>query len=760
MSRRRRTSAVEPRADSPADDRLRPLWLFGLTALCVATPILPSETVLFGGSTLVLMLVWWLLLLAWTLTGVVRGRLELKLGPATWALLAFLAWHSTSALVMAWHGHPRATFNMLWQWLSLGTAFFLARQLIVTAAERRAVVAVMVALAVSFSVVGYYQYFRELPATRALYQKDPEKVLREAGVDAPPGTPQRKLFEDRLNSTEPIATFALTNSLAGFLSPWLIVVLGILLTNWNMTGDARWTRIAGIVAAVLILGCWMLTKSRTAWLATLGGIVLLVVYGRRAGWRPDWRIVAGVGAAAVVLPFLGVVVGGLDWLVVLESSKSFLYRVQYWRSTAQMIGDFPWFGCGPGNFQQYYTAYKLPEASETIAEPHNFLLEVWATAGTPALALLLGIFIGVVWQVWRAEGKSTSDLSQGAGDESRLNDLSEHGSVRAVYWGALMGGLVGYVLCGFMEGYFPSPGLVVLGFPAAAGVLVRIHRWVCEGRLLCAVLATAIVVMLVNFLAAGGIGFAGVALSLWLLAALLLNQAEADRQSPPEVWNRTLRRWPAIGITVAVGVLFVCFHQTAYSPITEAQTLLTDGNTRRMLGQPLPALTAFRRAADADPFSPEPWERAGELANEIWVQSGEHSFEELFRVAVRENLARNSRSSNAHMLVGHQWLAAYRRFGKRDYLDQAVGYYGIAVKLYPNYNLGRAQLAWALHLAGEDKRAKVEADEALRLDSLNPHQEQKLARQRLFDATPSDATQPAPPGDRSAEQMLRELRNR
>ncbi len=41
-------------------------------------------------------------------------------------------------------------------------------------------------------------------------------MLRDAGFDPTPGTPERKLFEDRLNSTEPLATFALANSLAGF----------------------------------------------------------------------------------------------------------------------------------------------------------------------------------------------------------------------------------------------------------------------------------------------------------------------------------------------------------------------------------------------------------------------------------------------------------------------------------------------------------------------------------------------------------------
>jgi tetratricopeptide (TPR) repeat protein len=663
---------------------------------------------------------------------------------------------------------------MLWMWVSLGITFFLARQLIARPAERRAVVAVMIAFAVCLSTVAYYQYYYELPVTQDKWHKDPEAVLQEAGVHAPPGTPARKMFEDRVFSTEPFATFALTNSLAGFLAPWLIAVLGILLTNWRKPEAVRSVRVGGLLALVLILGCLVLTKSRTAWLATLGGVVLLVVYGRRAGWRPDWRLIAGIGAAAVLLPILGIVVGGLDSLVVWESSKSFLYRLQYWRGTAEMIADHPWFGCGPGNFQQFYTLYKAPQASETIAEPHNFLMEVWSTAGTPALAFLLAIFGGVLWQARPAEIGPAHEPDPALRGESPAQDESERGSISSVYVGALAGCLGGYLMCSLLE-YAPSSALLLLGLPAALVTLWLFHGWVSHGRLSAAVLATAIVVMLVNLLGAGGIGFAGVAQTLWLLLALLMNHADAARPesrgsdvpvpgSSPGIaahpWRTSLSTWPAAGLTIAAGILLACFHQTAYSPVTESQTLMFEGNTRRMLGHTLPALAAYRQAAEADPYSPEPWESLYELSHDAWRQTGDSSLELSFRDAVRESLQRNSRSSHAHLLVGHRWLAAYRRFGRREYLESAIGCYGIAVKLYPHYNLGRAQFAWALGLSGDRVAAEREAAEALRLDALNPHSEQKLAAQQVYDATPSVAGQPPPPGDQNAEQTVKRLRNR
>ena len=192
--------------------------------------------------------------------------------------------------------------------------------------------------------------------------------------------------------------------------------------------------------------------------------------------------------------------------------------------------------------------------------------------------------------------------------------------------------------------------------------------------------------------------------------------------------------------------------------MTNSQAFISDGTTRRILGHYVPALTAFRRATAADPLSPVPWEYVTEVTHEIWLQAGDFAYEEHFRDAVRESLARNARYSHAHLHAGHQWLAAYRRFGKPDYLDEAIRCYGIAVKLYPNYNLGHAQFAWALHLSGDAAAAEVEAAEALRLDSLNPHQEQKLVRQHIVDIAPLQPNQQPVAGDRNAEQILKDLR--
>ena len=141
--------------------------------------------------------------------------------------------HSLAALRAVWQESPRPALNMLWEWIGFGLAYFLARQLLDTQRQARAVVAVMIALAAGLSGYGLYQRAVEMPLARAAYAADMEGTLRQAGIAAPPGSPERQYFEARLQNNEPIATFALTNSLAAVLAPWFVLAIGVAATKGN-----------------------------------------------------------------------------------------------------------------------------------------------------------------------------------------------------------------------------------------------------------------------------------------------------------------------------------------------------------------------------------------------------------------------------------------------------------------------------------------------------------------------------------------------
>jgi len=734
--------------------------LAALVALLVATPLIPSESAAEQGTGTLLILFWFLLLIVWLGAGLVLRQTEYRFGWIDGAVLAFLALHSLSAILMAGQGHARPTINMLWQWLSFGVCFLLSRQLLRTAAAARAVCAVMVSLAVGLSMLGYYQYFHSMPRLRERFERDPEAVLREARIDLELESPERKLYEDRLDSTEPTATFALTNSFAGLLAPWLLAAAGIGVCAWS-NSRTRWQTVAGVAVCCLVIGfCFLLTKSRTALLAVAVGFVLVAWIRWRGGRGLDWRIFVIGGVTFGLLVAGGIIAGSLDLLVLSETGKSMLYRVQYWQSTMAMIADHPWLGCGPGNFQQYYATYKLPEASEMIADPHNFLLEVWATAGTPAMLVFVSVLLLFAWRLVRyGAGGEGGDRGSGvecqvSGDESRGEegrrlegtgeDRSADGwTVGCVYGGAVCGVLLAFP-CGIVVGFMPDVALLWVGLPVAVACIGLLHAWTAHGTLPVWLPTVAALVLLVNLLAAGGIGFPGVAQSWWLLLAIALGLLDAERP---------LRSVPRAAATGMVGLAFVlafAFHQTMYQPVLRCQASMNEGDSLAQEGRLVQAETAYVAAAKADPYSADPWMHLASLHHQLAVSSGDEERVEEFDHAVEEALKRDRRSHSVFRQLGNLRLSLYRTSGDREQLERAIAAYERWAQIYPNGSLAHAQLAWAHNIAGDATTAGQEAQKALDLDRLNPHIEKKLDRQRVFDD---------PKRRENAEQLMFGLRN-
>jgi O-antigen ligase len=696
--------------DAAPRDALRPWLLAGVTALYVARPLLTSESAAETGDGLPFVMLALALAAVWTVRAALVRRATVRADWADLALGVFLLLHTASAVSALTTAAPRPALNMLWEWIGLGVGYFLLRQLLRGQREARAIVIVMIGLAASMSCYGLEQYFVSLPADRARYARDPEGALREAGVFAPPGSRQRVLFEQRINSTEPMGTFALANSLAGFLAPWLVATVGIGLSLRGAGRDKVRIALGLACAGLLMANCLLLTKSRSATLAVAGGIaVIILIVGWRRSVRATLLVTAGITAAIAALCAGAVAVGALDRQVLTEAGKSLFYRWQYWQAAWRMIRDYPWAGCGPGNFQGSYTRYKLPEASEVVADPHNFLMEIWATAGTPAALALLAVLGCVGWRLlrsWRSH-----DFADGKPADS---EPSSRGSENFI----LVGGLAGFALALALSPLATVPlslPAAAAGLAVAAAVVALAYPWMSQGRLLAALPAIAAVVLLVNLLAAGGIGYAGVAGSLWLLIALTLEEASRDRDLP---------RSAALGGMAMAAVLVGGCYATAYRPVLKCAEALgraeSDAGTLR-------AEADLHEAAAADPLSAEPWRKLAALEFARWQNEPSPATFEQFKAASDNALHRTPRSSSAWQLRGNISRQVYQTSRNPDDLRDAVKAYQQAVILYPNHPTGRALLATALAEASEPQAAAIEAAEALRLDGITPHADQKLS---------------------------------
>jgi O-antigen ligase len=739
-------------------EHLPDVLLAGGVALLVATPLIPSEATFLGVQT-PFNVIWLLLLLGWSVGVLLRKQPVVKLGWTELALAGLIGWQVVSTIVAGMEGHGRQALNMMWQWVIYGVVVLLLRQLIRTDRQERALSAIMIGVALILSTHAYYQYFYSMERLRQAFDQNPEMAFAGAAWPIDGGSPAQKLIASRVHSREPLATFALTNSLAGYLAPWLVVTLAIAMVGLK---DRRYGQMAVAFAiAAALAGCLFLTKSRTAFLATTAGAGLLLLYGPRHGWRVDWKLPVALAAAAGLIGLIAFYVGGLDIQVLSEAPLSVRYRLEYWRATSAMIANHPLFGSGPGNFQEYYAHHKLPQSSEMVQDPHNFVFEIWATAGTPALLFLLGMIGAFVYEHWRRRDEPQVAEPEQPPPSKKLNGVSSDAksshSTAWIYGGAIAGVFLS-IPVGLITGYpqepsdFGLPVPLIFGLPVAIVGVWALRDWVTGGELPRSVPVIALLCLLINLLAAGAATFPGVVNAAWVLLVLALPHRTNVSPSSLASWQ------PAAPLLAVLAVLFA-FIFTQYRPVLNSRTYLSEGDTMQTLGRLQAADTLFQQAAAADPWASEPWRKLLDLRLRIWYENQTPQNWRRFEAAVERFLDLDKQSYAQYESAALSYASAAGASPSDERRERTVDLMKRAVELYPNGAMVRAQYAWYLHRAGRKEQAAEQAAEALRLDSLHNHSEHKLSALQIYDGGAQDAL---PNGLRpeTAEQSMKRLRNR
>ncbi len=142
------------------------------------------------------------------------------------------------------------------------------------------------------------------------------------------------------------------------------------------------------MVGVVLVGLF-LTRSKGgtgAFVLGLGLFVVMSVFGKTI-WKR--RRLFGILLLLLIVLAVGmVVVYGLQH-GRLPGGNSMLVRWQYWQSAAAMIHDHIVTGVGGGNFPEFYMHYKIPAASETVQNPHNWILSLLSQYGPLGLIAFL-----------------------------------------------------------------------------------------------------------------------------------------------------------------------------------------------------------------------------------------------------------------------------------------------------------------------------------------------------------------------------------
>lgn len=663
-------------------------------------------------------------------------------------------------LVVAGEGEKRLALNMLWEWFSLAVLLSTLRQTLLTETARDRFLRAFVVLGVALAVFGLWQHYfwyesniREYETLRAeleLLDANPSPTLdqleRRADLVAqfqsdniPLLEPRRGLFERRLrDSTEPLGFFALANSFAGILSLITVLLAAGLLESLVATAQSsddsgevaapetaaglrKWLiRYGAQIGCLALVGfTLLLTKSRTAFVGTTAG-VMIAGFLSAAGLRREAkkRILTAV---ALGLVMVGALVGGafatgsLDVEVLSEATKSLNYRMQYWRGTAKVIADSPWFGVGPGNFRPHYMHHKLPEASEEISDPHNLILDVVASSGIPgglALLLLAAVLLRNSCGVVQLRGRTATDGTEGSSPKAEA-------AVPSMTW--MMATAFGLVL-GWQflaEASFnvrlASVGILATGFSSVASRSpVTWHvpgAGLSRGACLAAVSA-----LVVHLLAAGGIAMPAICGCLLVLAVLIESGSGADASGKSAV-----PRVMVLVLAIALVTAFAACLKTAFLPVIQSTAALRSGDFEGTRHARLDrAQRHFADAAEADPFSPEPLMRLSDVAFLFWEQQpgASEQFAEGVKFAL-EAEKRNPHNGLYAYQIGRRHRQLFLRTGDAAAAESAVEWLEKALEKYPTHPLWNAEYTLALKEAGQNDDARLAAKRTIQLDKVN-----------------------------------------
>jgi hypothetical protein len=762
-------------------ERVRRIALGLTAALLTARAFWPSEPDLkegAGGGLYWLFVVFIAFGLALT-SSLVGGRIRFRW---SWTDLAVVSLMGLVAM-SAFHAFDRRpAINLAWEWVGFGMIYLLVRNLPRTKDESSALAGILAATAFAVSIYGAYQLAVELPMIRAEYMRNPPAMLQRLGIE--PNTPSELLFQNRLFSNEIWSTFALANSLAGYLVGPLVVALAVSVGALarREKADSPWVPLIMAAPVVLVLFvALVLTKSRSAW---LGLFIAMAVLGWRARGQSSKRglIVSAVVGLAVLTAVVvaGSKIGLLDREVITQSKKSLGYRWEYWQGawgviTGGATGVSPavsspyfWLGVGPGNFGPLYLKYKLPQSSEEILDPHDLFLEVWATAGFGAfLALAFALALGL-WNVLgpsvpvqerpderRLSARASRRKSRQANMPTATSPVQENDKPglddppRHVMWLVASAGLGGWSLVVLLGRLNPFEGdlffrWMILGASWVAAVFLGSPLW-SRSPVPGVALGAGVLATVINLLAAGGIGVPTVALALWVLLAIGLNLRD-DR--PCGRLREYESRVPPFALAVIWAALLGTFVGLV-APYWRSEYFIAEAQAAVTHRPPDydHADDAYLKAMDADRYYARPWREDAALHMMVWLQKKAPDDDSKSRWSWKTipilyeratQLPRNPMDWGMH---SERAKAIYRILGfigsKLQPLEavrlrgELVKSTRAATRINPTSAALHARLAHASADIHMYQDAVDEGTEALRLDNLTPHLDKKLQPKEL-----------------------------
>jgi hypothetical protein len=346
-----------------------------------------------------------------------------------------------AVLSIARASYPFSAAQTAGTWVTHICVFFLVVNLGSFRRRYRVIIATIAATAIVVALLAFHERWFGQPRNQYIYEQYPEIAMRDVEADL------RGNWITRLYSGEVQGPFVLSNTYAGYL----IIVLPMLL--FLAYGAFRDRRQGGLALLIFVTGCiaaaWALymTGSKGGWLALLGGAVLFAGMYWLYRQPPERRRKARIKAIIMVAAFVVLAVAAMAAVGYEDLPASAKVRLGYWDSAVRMIYHNP-LGVGISNFQEEYTKYQQPWATE-VKNTHNSYLSIWAELS----ALGLGAFLAILLISGRRYLAALKQCEGGCAEEtpSHSEDGGGKSGERQVYLAMLLAGLAGFVFVTLLE---------------------------------------------------------------------------------------------------------------------------------------------------------------------------------------------------------------------------------------------------------------------------------------------------------------------
>ncbi len=668
---------------------------------------------------------------------------------ASFFLFGVWLWICTS--MVPGRGNARFAINGCWQWIAQGILIISIAKLTTRLRVAASTAALMIGCTAGTVASAALQYFVSMPALRQQFAADPNAFFEKMGLVA--GSADAMQMANRLGSLEPTGPFALTNSLAGLVATWLVFIVVLLSGQISEAYIHHQPKKLGWGSAFLTCGLvciffvtLLLTKSRSAWLAAIVALLLTCFLHpaiRTNGWNVVIRFrIAMIALVVLVASAMGTVLVR-DPMIIAEAGKSISYRFDYWQGAVALVKAEPWTGYGVANFQQNYNRIKLVTASESPADPHNFVLETAVAGGLPLVLILFAILAILIWKMVQVSWTCPVEQSP-FGTRASLDTCG-----LAMIAGAICS-CIGIPMFASLVGDSDAMMSSVLYSGFAVAVFLLMHRCKClvDDRNSAVACLISSAVLWTHLLAAGGWMQPGVMNSLCVLIGLAFGlQGSRVLPNGDEKWavgDNALKKFTLYPVVCLVLVLVAAveFGRSMCIPVlaaSGAKSLVA--NNSNAIQDPNQWLELIK----LDPLDPDLPSMAAEQLVELLSKTNLSDSTKQKYLALLDTVCDAYLQRDANQWVPYadcgRWNAmvaanstATETNGDTLRLrkERAYEYYSKSASLYPNSAQTQLQAAVIAAWCGKISEAKTHWSKAEQVDRETPHVDRKLSAVMVF----------------------------